>query len=161
MTGDSLYAAQDGRAEIELGDGNAVRLDHATALDIVNLSNEITQLGLTQGYVNVRVRNISAGRTVELDTPLAAATLWQPGMYRVGLDGDSARFSVVSGSLSVVLNGEQLDIGEGEVLELQGGTTPVTAMAASPPGTPSTSGRKSGTPAGRDRPPATMSTAPS
>ena len=124
MTGDSLYAAQDGRAEVELGDGNAVRLDNSTALDIVNLSNETTQLGLSQGYVNMRVRNIPDGRTLEMDTPLAAATFWEPGLYRVGLDGDGARFGVVSGRLSVVLNGEQLDVGEGEVLELQGGNDP-------------------------------------
>ncbi len=124
MTGDSLYAAQDGRAEIELGDGNTVRLDNSTAVDIVNLSDEITQLGLSQGYVNVRVRNIPTNHTVEVDTPLAAATFWEPGLYRVGLEGDTAHFGVVSGRLSVVLNGEQLDVDQGEILDLRGGNDP-------------------------------------
>lgn len=124
MTGDSLYASDDGRIELDVGNGNAVRMDTATALDLVNLKSEITQLGLSQGYLNVRVRDIPLDHTVEVATPLAAATLWEPGMYRVDVDRDTVRFGVVRGSLSVVLDGEQLDVNPGELLELQGGEEP-------------------------------------
>jgi len=134
MTGDSLYAAQDGRAEVDLGEGVAVRLDNGTSLDLVNLTRDITQLGLTQGNADLSVRDLRADQTVEVDTPLAAATLSQPGVYRLGLDGDTARFGVVSGSLSVVLNGEQLDVQEGEVLELQGGNDPSYGYSRLPRG---------------------------
>jgi hypothetical protein len=120
MTGDSLYAAEDGRLEVDLGTGNVVRLDNSTALDLVNLTSEITQVGLSQGHLNMRVRAVPANRTVEINTPLAAATFWEPGMYRVDAEGDRVHFGVVIGSLSVILDGEQLDVRPGEVLEIQG-----------------------------------------
>ena len=40
------------------------------------------------GYINVRVRDIPMDHTVEADTPLAAATLWEPGLYRIDVDRD-------------------------------------------------------------------------
>ncbi|HEV8690675.1 MAG TPA: DUF6600 domain-containing protein, partial [Ideonella sp.] len=85
--GDRLWADSDGRAEIQVG-GAMLRLGADTAVSVLNLDDDITQLQLTEGSLNVRVRRLDQGQSVEVDTPHLAFTLREPGVYRIDVDAE-------------------------------------------------------------------------
>jgi hypothetical protein len=120
MTGDSIYTARGGRAEVSLGRGSYARLSDGTQLDMVSLTSDVTQLGVTSGQMSFRVRSMPQGSAVEVDTPYATATIASPGLYRISVDDDGAAYEVVSGGMSVAMGGEQLDVSPNESLSLQG-----------------------------------------
>ena len=78
VTGDSLYTADDGRAELSLGSGNVLRMDTGTQVDLISNTRDMSQLGLRSGYLSLRARSGAGGATVEVDTPNGAAT-YGPG----------------------------------------------------------------------------------
>src|SRR5664279_5661210 len=67
-TGDRLWADADSRAEIQI-DGAMIRVNANTAFSVLNLDDQIAQLQLTQGSLNLRVRSLAADQLVEVDTP--------------------------------------------------------------------------------------------
>src|SRR6476619_5824286 len=86
-TGDRLWADAGARTEIQVG-GAMIRMNAGTGVSILNLDDDITQLQLTQGTLNVRVRRLAPNQVFELDTPNLAFTLRQPGEYRIEVDPD-------------------------------------------------------------------------
>jgi hypothetical protein len=100
VTGDSLYTADDGRAEVHLGSGNVLRLDAGTQVDLLSNTRDLAQLGLRSGYLNAS-RALAIRKRHPRDRYTAgAATVLQPGTYRVELTDRVARYSVVKGRLS-------------------------------------------------------------
>ncbi|MDR3412027.1 MAG: hypothetical protein P4L87_13965 [Formivibrio sp.] len=85
--GDRLWADQDARVEIQMG-GAMVRMGANSGVSVLNLDDQITQLQLTEGTLNVRVRSLAPGQLFEVDTPNLAFTLRQPGAYRIEAEPD-------------------------------------------------------------------------
>ncbi len=85
--GDRLWVDAGARAEIQDG-GSMLRLNANTSVSVLNLDDRITQLQLTQGILNVRVRRLAANQVLEVDTPNLAFTLRQSGDYRIAVDPD-------------------------------------------------------------------------
>ena len=73
-TGDRLWAEPRARAEIQIG-AATLRLNEGTGVSILNLDDQITQLQLTQGRLNVRLRRLAPGQVFEVDTPNLAFAL--------------------------------------------------------------------------------------
>jgi hypothetical protein len=136
VTGDSLYTADGGRAELNLGSGNALRLDAGTQVDLIQNARDVAQLGLRSGYVSLHARSASDSATLEIDTPSGAATVQEPGTYRVEITDRGARYSAVKGRLSVALSGQQLDVDSGESLTIEGTDKPKYSFDAVAPQTP-------------------------
>jgi hypothetical protein len=86
-TGDRLWTDARARAEIQVG-GAMIRMSADTGVSVLNLDDEIAQLQLTQGTLNVRVRRLESNQVFEVDTPNLAFTLRQPGEYRIEVDPD-------------------------------------------------------------------------
>ncbi len=86
-SGDRLWADRGARAEVQLG-GAVLRMSADTALAVLNLDDRTTQLQLTQGVLNLRVRRLPANQVFEIDTPNLAFTLRRPGQYRISVDAD-------------------------------------------------------------------------
>ncbi|MEO7940245.1 MAG: DUF6600 domain-containing protein, partial [Burkholderiaceae bacterium] len=86
-TGDRLWVDAHGRAEVQIG-GAVVRLDAETSLSVLNLDDQIAQLQLTQGTLNMRVRRLARDQAIEVDTPNLAFVVRQPGNYRIAVDVD-------------------------------------------------------------------------
>ena len=86
-TGDRLWADAGARAEIQVG-GAMIRMHAGTSVSVLNLDDQITQLQLTQGTLNVRVRRLDRDQAFEVDTPNLAFSLVQPGEYRIEVDPD-------------------------------------------------------------------------
>src|SRR5512143_3749636 len=93
-TGDRVWVDGGGRAEIQVG-GALLRLNADTGVSILNLDDRITQLQLTQGAMNVRVRRLDANQVVEVDTPNLALTIRRPGEFRIEVDADGSATTIV------------------------------------------------------------------
>ena len=93
-TGDRLWADPGARAEIQIG-GAMVRMDSGTSVSVLNLDDQITQLQLAQGALNVRVLRLERGQMFEVDTPNVAFTLRQPGEYRIEVDPEGHATTIV------------------------------------------------------------------
>jgi hypothetical protein len=100
--GDRLWADEDGRTELELGDGT-LWLGPRTALDVINLDDRVAQFQLSEGEVVLRVRRLDSNDTVEVDTPNLAFVVTRPGSYRVSVDaqGQSTFVAVSDGMADV------------------------------------------------------------
>jgi hypothetical protein len=92
--GDRLWLESGARAEIQDG-GAMIRLNGNTSVSLLNLDDQITQLQLTQGSLNVRVRNLAPNQVFEVDTPNLALTLRQSGNYRIVVDPDGGATDVM------------------------------------------------------------------
>jgi hypothetical protein len=124
VTGDSFYAPEGGRAEVDLGNGIFVRVDGGTQVNLVNNTSDIAQLGIDSGSLELSARSLPRGFSLEIDTPSGAATLHEPGRYRIDVTDNVATYAVVRGSMSLAFEGQQLDVREGESLELDNGDPP-------------------------------------
>lgn len=92
--GDQVWIDADSRAEMVAG-STAMRLGANTSLSILELSDAATQLKLTQGVFEVRVREPMQGRSFEIDTPNLAFDLQTPGDYRVNVNPDNHTTTVI------------------------------------------------------------------
>ncbi len=97
-TGDRIWVDEGARAELQVG-GAMIRMDAGTGASILNMDDQIAQLQLTQGRLNVRVIRLEPRQVFEVDTPNLAFTLREPGEYRieVGPDGRATTVIVRSG----------------------------------------------------------------
>ncbi|MGH8289000.1 MAG: DUF6600 domain-containing protein [Steroidobacteraceae bacterium] len=112
--GDKLWADQNSRAELDIGDA-VIRLGSTTGVSFLNLDDQTTQLQVTAGTVIVHVLTLADGENEEIDTPNLALTLQQPGIYRVEVSE--------SGDTTIV------KVDEGEALASGGGQSyPVAAQ---------------------------------
>ena len=93
-TGDRLWTDAGARAEIQVG-GAMIRMNADTGVSVLNLDDQITQLQLMQGTLNVRVRRFASNQAFEVDTPNLAFTLRQPGEYRITVDPDGNATDVI------------------------------------------------------------------
>ena len=91
--GDKLSTAPGARAELELG-GAALRIDGESDIGVLNLNDQTGQFELTQGTLNLTVRNIDQGSSYEIDTPTVALVIDQPGNFRVAVSGDDITTTV-------------------------------------------------------------------
>jgi hypothetical protein len=100
-TGDRLWSDRDSRAELDIGEA-VIRLGPTTGFSFLNLDDHIAQMQLSAGTLIVRVRDLEAGDTYEVDTPNVALLLQQPGEYRVEVN-DAGDLTVVKVSQGAVL----------------------------------------------------------
>ncbi|MEW9573533.1 DUF6600 domain-containing protein [Rhodanobacter sp. Si-c] len=102
ITGDRLSAGDGARAELELG-GASLRMDGDTDFGLLNLNDNLAQVELTQGTLNLSVRQLDQGQSYEIDTPTLALVISQPGTFRVDVDndGNGTRVTVFNGQAEV------------------------------------------------------------
>ena len=85
--GDRVWADKGARSELHIG-STAMRLGASTSLELLDLSDEDTQLKVTQGTFSIRVRSMDPDENVEIDTPNLAFVVREPGEYRFDVDPD-------------------------------------------------------------------------
>lgn len=116
VTGDRLLSGDDGRAALELGNAS-LRIDHGSAFNFLELNDTTAQVELSQGALNLRVRDVGNGQTYEVDTPTVAFIATQPGAYRIDIapDGHGAMVTVFDGSGTVYgANGASRPVSAGQ-----------------------------------------------
>ncbi len=110
-TGDHLWSDDDGRSEVSLG-STAIRLARYTAVGFLELDDHTSQLRLSQGSVQVRLRNLEEDDSFEIDTPNGAISLLRPGSYVVDVDstGDTTIVTVRRGEAEVTAAGSSFSV---------------------------------------------------
>ncbi|RZT36297.1 DUF6600 domain-containing protein [Cupriavidus agavae] len=104
-TGDRLWVEPGGRAELHAG-SSTVRLGGGSAAEILNLDDRTTQVKLTQGTLQLRVRALPPDQQVEVDTPNLAFVPREPGDYRIDVAPDGTTTLVTMRHGSAVLYGD-------------------------------------------------------
>ncbi|HXM95154.1 MAG TPA: DUF6600 domain-containing protein [Candidatus Dormibacteraeota bacterium] len=105
-TGDKLWTDRNGRVELHTG-AASIRLASNTGFSFLNLTDEVTQIRLTEGTIRVRVKHLYDNENFEIDTPNLAFTILRPGSYRVDVDesGYTTVIRVQSGAGEVTGDG--------------------------------------------------------
>jgi hypothetical protein len=134
-TGDRLWVDTVGHAELEVG-ANAVRVGPETEVDAVRIDDDMLQLRVPQGVVNVRIRGFDENADYEVDAPNAAITMTKAGDYRVDVspDGATTKVTVHSGQAQVTSAGATFQVTGQQTATIQGdsATTYDIAPAAGP-----------------------------
>src|SRR5881398_2812984 len=109
--GDHLWTDSDARAEITVG-SSAFRLAPQSAFGFLALDDRTVQVRLSQGSLNVRVRDLAESESLEIDTPSGAVTLLRSGVYRVDVDstGDTTSVTVRRGEAEVTASGSAFPV---------------------------------------------------
>src|SRR6266852_3277753 len=68
FTGGAVRTDPRARAEIRIG-ANTVDLSNGTEIEIASLTDQFTQIALLRGRIDLRLRQIGVGETVEIDSP--------------------------------------------------------------------------------------------
>src|SRR5437867_3289512 len=90
--GDETYTGNRGNLELQIGARAFVRAWGDTQLGLVNQEPDFLQFRVTAGHVSLDLRGVEPGRTVEIDTPMAAFTVDAPGYYRVDVSPERTAF---------------------------------------------------------------------
>jgi hypothetical protein len=124
LAGDQIYVGKKGRAEIQFGRGNYVRLSEQTALTITELSQTAALLEVTEGIAIIRLERFGqAWDRFEVDTPNSALVLQQDGIYRVNVRGEKdSEIIVRRGSAEVATFDSNFKVRDGQRLTID--TTP-------------------------------------
>jgi hypothetical protein len=133
--GDRLWIGAGSRAEAMAGP-DALRLGANTGLRIAELRESATQLQLTRGEFEVRVRAPMQGRLFEVDTPNLAFQLRSAGDYRIDVDADRdlTTVTVRAGHGTVYgPQGEQVPVGANERMRFAGAAATPVAESFEPP----------------------------
>lgn len=114
-TGDKLWTDEGSRAELHLGFA-VIRLSDHTGFSFLNLTDQITQLRMTEGTLYIRVRHLEDDETFEVDTPNLAFSILRPGRYRINVNegGDATIVDVHDGQGEVTGGGSAYTIHAGE-----------------------------------------------
>jgi len=87
ISGDKLWTDRGARAELQIG-SSAIRVDSQSNFHFLNLDDNMAQIELTEGTLNLRVRRIYDGQTYEVDTPTLAFVINRVGEYRIDVAPD-------------------------------------------------------------------------
>ncbi len=119
--GDRIYTRDNARTSLAFTGRNYARLNPNTALDVVALEDDRTQLALREGSAIFDVGY--PGDLFEVGTPYGAVTFDEPGLYDVGYDNDgNVLVSVLSGVAQIAGLAGSGQISKGEILTLAGTT---------------------------------------
>ena len=121
-SGDRLWTGSRARSELHIGSA-AVRMSEQTSLDFLALDDNLAQLRLAQGTLQLRVRTLFEGQRLEVDTPNLAFVISQPGDYRLDVNPASNTTRVVALSGSGVIYGaagEAVNLGSAQQINFTG-----------------------------------------
>jgi hypothetical protein len=131
-TGDALWVDSVGHVEVEVGP-NSLRAARETEMDIVHLDDDMLQVRVPQGSIDLRLKDIDVKKDYEIDAPNAAIILDQNGEYRVDVsaDGDTTHVTAWSGQAQVTAAGSSFPVEAGQSAWVRGeGGSPTYDLAS-------------------------------
>lgn len=119
--GDKLWTDKDSRAELQAGQAS-IHLGSMTALSFLNLDQNVIQMRLAEGHVNLRVRELRQGETYEIDTPNLAFIVREAGAFRVDVNenGDYTTVTAIRGKGEIATGGQTYPVNAGERGDVSG-----------------------------------------
>jgi hypothetical protein len=130
---DRVWTDKDARAELHLGSA-ALRMSAETSLTLTNVSDDIVQVELDQGTLNLHIRHLFGGETYEIDTPNQAFTILKAGDYRFDVDpsADTTSVTVWHGEGEANGQGPGVRLRSGHQASFTGGTSLEHQVASAP-----------------------------
>ena len=110
---DNIWADKNSRAELSVGSG-IIRIGSESSLTITDVAENMVQLQLHQGALNLHVRRLFDNEKYEVDTPNQAFTVLKPGDYRFDVNPDSDK------TVITVWSGEGESTGDGPAVRIRG-----------------------------------------
>jgi hypothetical protein len=131
--GDKIWSDKASRAELQAGQAS-IHIGSMTALSFLNLDENIMQVRLAEGAMNLRVRELREGDVYEVDTPNLAFTVRQAGAFRVDVseNGDATSITAIRGEGEVTAGGKTYPIHTGDRAEFDGADNPEYKVTAAP-----------------------------
>jgi hypothetical protein len=118
--GDRVWVPEEGRAELLLNDGTAIRLSENSSLDILRIEDHSSQFYLDTGHAYINFRG-SRGHLVQLDTPVSSIRAYERGIFMVDVfDGRSTDISVERGLVYAETKKGSTTVDEGYTLSIRG-----------------------------------------
>ena len=136
--GDRVYTRENSGAEIAFTGRNFATLDANTSLDVLDLSNQRTQIALRNGAGLFDVGSLGSSDLFEVATPCGAVDLQEAGVYRVAIeDNGNASVTALSGHAQLIGQGGSGVIQKGEAMTVpcQGGSGVLSRVDAGQAGT--------------------------
>ena len=123
-TGGSFWTDPKSRAELRIG-SRTIDLSGDTELDVAKLDQQVMQLALAQGRIDLRVRTLLEGESIEIDLPQGAVWILQPGIYDIAAGGGDQpeRIAVFEGSARFVGGTVDVAINAGDAAVISGTQT--------------------------------------
>ena len=108
VEGDKI-GSREGRAEVDFGKKNFLRLDRQTEVELSNLprsGDNRTRLHVLSGRIYLRVNGMDQEKAIEVHTPDASYYVLEPGLYRVEVRPNAeTELAVVEGSIEAAGEG--------------------------------------------------------
>jgi hypothetical protein len=132
-TGDKIWTDNDSRAEMHVG-STVIRIDAQTELDLTAVDDNILQMRLAQGSMNIVVRHLNDGEDYEIDTPNGAVSIGRSGEYRIdaGPDGTTSVVTVWTGSVEVTSAGSSFAVNPRQQAAINGTDSPTYNLVDAP-----------------------------
>src|SRR6201987_3547251 len=132
-TADRVWTDKQARAELHLGSA-ALRAGAETSMTLTNVSDDIVQVELDQGTLNLHIRHLFGGETYEIDTPNQAFTILKSGDYRFDVDpnADTTSVTVWRGEGEANGQGPGVKVKSGQQVTFSGGNSLQHQMASAP-----------------------------
>jgi hypothetical protein len=132
--GDHLWTDTGSQAELHIG-STAIRMNSQTAMSILNLDDRMVQISVTQGTVDVHIRNLAQEDSYEIDTPNVAVSLLRAGDYRVNADSDQSLTDVVvrGGEAEATGGGRAFTVHPRQMARISGAETISEELSGAPP----------------------------
>ncbi len=132
-TSDRVWTDKEARAELHLGSA-ALRMNAETSLTFTNVNDDIVQVELDQGTLNLHIRHLFGGETYEIDTPNQAFTILKAGDYRFDVDpnADTTSVTVWKGEGEANGQGPGVKLKSGHQASFTGGTSLEHQVASAP-----------------------------
>jgi len=129
-----LMTDPQSRAEMRVG-ADSIDLSNDTQLNFAELRDQVMQIVLTQGRVDLHLRHLNTDETAEIDVPRGGVWLLQPGIYDIDSGGPDqpTRITVFEGSARFAGGGIDTLVNAGDVLVLSGGDTLSAAVEHAAP----------------------------
>jgi len=133
-TGGSFWTDPKSRAELRIG-SRSIDLSGNTELDITKLNEQVMQLALPQGRIDLRVRTLLEGESIEIDLPRGAVWILQPGTYDIdaGAPDQPERIAVFEGSARFVGGTLDVAVKAGDAAVISGTQTLTAAVEKASP----------------------------
>jgi len=120
--GDRIWVPEGGRAELQLRDGTALRLDEKTGLDILTLEKDSYQFYLLEGRAYANFRGLR-GTVLQIDTPMSSVRAYDRAIFRIDiLDDRDTDISVYQGSVFAENQDGRLRVDQDRTLALREGS---------------------------------------
>src|SRR5262245_25973530 len=131
VANDSLWTDDHARAELHIG-STALRLADQTSISFLNLNDQVVQIRLAKGVVELHLNRLDPEESYEIDTPCASASLSQTGDYRLEVDeaGD-ATIITRHGQAEVTVGQSTFDVAADQQANVVNSADPICEL--SPP----------------------------